>query len=202
MTTWYAIHAKAQRETDACLNLKRQGYGVFFPRRWVTFKRRGRYGAHTVTELRPFFPRYLFAAVDRGQSVHAINSTVGVSTVIYFAGEAVTLTDGDLWQMRKDFDPDGVLPPGVRSVKHMRKVWLSKLAGLMPGVEWPDLGSDLTGIDDRGRFRLSKHHASFEVAAVADSVQVITESRKRFISPGATMAITGAVAGQAGASIT
>jgi transcription antitermination factor NusG len=145
---WYVVLTNANRESDAAHRLKRQGYAVFFPRRWVTWSHRGK----TTSELRPLLSRYIFAAVGEGQSVGAINDTDGVARVLTMQGEAYEIPAVTMWNLRRSFDPDGVEPPGMRTAKHMRKM----LRGIKGEVA-AELLAALERIDDNGRFRVSRH---------------------------------------------
>lgn len=151
---WYLVQSIPRREADAAVNLKGMGYAVFLPRHWETWSRNG----HTTTELRPMFPGYLFAAVDPadGQSVYAINTAIGVSRVLVVNGESVTIRSVDLWTLRRHFDPDGVLPPGARSLKHLGKVIRTKIAPKMPGLGVADLLARIETLDDKGRYRVQR----------------------------------------------
>ncbi len=148
---WYVVLTASNREAEAAYKLKRQGYVVFFPRRWHTWSRDGR----TTSELRPWLSRYIFAAVnDEHQSVGAINDTDGVSRVLTCAGEAYVVPAATLWDLRAMFDPDGVEPPGVRTSKHIRKM----MRGIKGEVA-AELMAALERLDDTGRYRLQRGRA-------------------------------------------
>jgi hypothetical protein len=147
--TWYVVSSKPRRETNAAANLRRLGYAVFLPRHWETWSRNGR----VTTALFPFFPSYLFAAVDagQGQSVYAINTAEDehgsvLQRVVRFGGTLATIHPADLWALRRHFDPSGVLPPDPRSFKQLRRIVRLN----MPGVSV----DTIERIDDRGRIRL------------------------------------------------
>lgn len=145
---WYVILTNANCEAEAAYRLKRQGYVVFWPRRWVTWSHNGK----TTSELRSCYSRYLFAAVlDEHQSVGAINDTDGVSRVLTMEGEAYEIPRQAMWNLRKDFDPDGVEPPGGRTSRHIRKM----LRGVK-GEAAAELLAELERIDDTGRYRLQR----------------------------------------------
>ena len=61
MIAWYAVYTQPHAETKAAEHLLRQGYSAYLPRyrTWVSHARRRQ------PVLRPLFPRYLFAGVDR-----------------------------------------------------------------------------------------------------------------------------------------
>lgn len=86
MIGWYAVYTQPHAETKAAENLLRQGYSAYLPRyrTWVSHARRRQ------PVLRPLFPRYLFAGVDRAlMPWRPILSTVGVTDVVR-AGEDPT----------------------------------------------------------------------------------------------------------------
>ena len=152
--TWYVVQSKPRQEAEAAINLKGMGYAVFLPRHWETESRNGR----TRTELRPMFPGYLFAAVDpaEGQSVYAINSAIGVNRILVVSAEPVSIRTKDIWRLRRFFDPDGVLPPNPRSLKHLSKIIRTKIVPNMPGLGVADLLAHIEALDDRGRYRVQR----------------------------------------------
>ena len=86
MIAWYAIYTRPQAEATAQQNLLRQGYAVYLPcyRTEISHARRRQ------TVLRPLFPRYLFAGIDRAiMRWRPILSTVGVSGVVRSGDEPV-----------------------------------------------------------------------------------------------------------------
>lgn len=143
---WYVVIARPQREADASYWLRRRGIEVFWPRCWHTWSRDG----HTTSELRSYFPPYLFAA----GSIAAIRSTPHVLDVICEAGEVYTLSLETMMRLRSLFDPDGVQPPSPRTAKHLRKV----LRTVKPDLRAHFIAT-LDRLDDNGRMRVQKHRA-------------------------------------------
>jgi transcriptional antiterminator RfaH len=79
MISWYAVHTRPQSETKALENLLRQGYHAYLPR----YRTQIRHARRLHGVLRPLFPRYLFAGLDRGAMPwRPILSTFGVSDVV------------------------------------------------------------------------------------------------------------------------
>lgn len=79
MIAWYAVYTQPHAEAKAADNLSRQGYSAYLPRyrTWVSHARRRQ------TVLRPLFPRYLFAGLDRtAMPWRPILSTIGVMNVV------------------------------------------------------------------------------------------------------------------------
>lgn len=154
---WYVIMTAANRESDAYVNLRRQGYSVFYPRRWHTWSRDGR----TTSELRPYLSRYLFASVTEHQSVYAINETDGVSRVLTCAGDAYEVPREIMWALRRGFDPEGVEPPATRTAQHIRKMFKG-----IKGEIAAEMIAALERLDDRGKYRLNRNRA-VRLAAVS-----------------------------------
>jgi len=76
---WYAVHTRPQAEAKALENLLRQGYEAYLPR----YRTEIRHARRRQTVLRPLFPRYLFAGIDReAMRWRPILSTVGVSDLV------------------------------------------------------------------------------------------------------------------------
>lgn len=85
-TVWYAVHSRPQAERTALQNLLRQGYSAYLPcyRTMVSHARRRQ------SVLRPLFPRYLFAGLDRARMRwRPILSTFGVSGLVCAGDEPV-----------------------------------------------------------------------------------------------------------------
>ena len=79
MITWYAVYTRPHGEAAALDNLRRQGYCAYLPR----YRTRVRHARRVQTVLRPLFPRYLFAGIDRGSMRwRPILSTIGVTDLV------------------------------------------------------------------------------------------------------------------------
>ena len=88
MIAWYAVHTRAQAEATALEHLLRQGYDAYLPR----YRAQVRHARRLKTVLRPLFPRYLFAGVDRDAARwRPILSTVGVSDLVRAGDEPIAL---------------------------------------------------------------------------------------------------------------
>jgi len=76
---WYAVYTRPHDETKALEHLLRQGYSAYLP----CYRTRISHARRRQTVLRPLFPRYLFAGVDRtSMRWRPILSTVGVVDVV------------------------------------------------------------------------------------------------------------------------
>ena len=79
MTQWYAVYTQPHAESKALEHLQRQGYGAYLPR----YRTRVSHARRRQIVLRPLFPRYLFAAIDRATMPwRPILSTVGVTDIV------------------------------------------------------------------------------------------------------------------------
>jgi transcriptional antiterminator RfaH len=76
---WYAVYTQPHAETKALEHLLRQGYSAYLPR----YRTRVRHARRCQMVLRPLFPRYLFAGIDRAaMRWRPILSTIGVADVV------------------------------------------------------------------------------------------------------------------------
>src|SRR5882757_6361948 len=87
---WHLVFTKPLGETTAKLNLERQGYRVYFPRLQEKILSRGRWR----DRIGALFPRYLFVQLNAAlQSLAPIRSTLGVTNVVRFGNDFVTVPD-------------------------------------------------------------------------------------------------------------
>jgi transcriptional antiterminator RfaH len=76
---WYVVQSHPHAESKAAAHLERQGFATYVPR----FLKRRRHARRTETVAAPFFPRYLFVAIDlTTQPWLSIRSTIGVSKLV------------------------------------------------------------------------------------------------------------------------
>jgi transcriptional antiterminator RfaH len=100
---WYLIHTKPGRETVAEVNLRRQGYLVYYPRLLRSMRIRGRW----VERVAPLFPRYLFLGLAVGQQeIGPVRSTLGVANVVRFGCDYTPVPDGVVEEIRMRADPE------------------------------------------------------------------------------------------------
>jgi transcriptional antiterminator RfaH len=120
---WYVVHTQPQNETRAEINLRRQGFATYLPR----YQRTRRHARKTETVTRPLFPRYLFVGLDLARDRwRAIQSTFGVSNLI-FAGETpLAMPEGIVDQIRARESGDGFvtlgLPAGIGPGSRVRLI--------------------------------------------------------------------------------
>lgn len=76
---WFAVNTQPAAEAKATANLMRQGWATFYPRTLKTI----RHSRRIRTELRPFFPGYVFVALDPLRDAwRAVDSTYGVRQLV------------------------------------------------------------------------------------------------------------------------
>jgi transcription antitermination factor NusG len=77
--SWYVVHTKLLREMAAQTQLAAQGFRRFLPRHRKTV----RHSCRLRTVSAPFFPRYLFVALDlRRDRWRSVGSTFGVASLL------------------------------------------------------------------------------------------------------------------------
>ncbi|HET9285716.1 MAG TPA: transcription termination/antitermination NusG family protein [Candidatus Angelobacter sp.] len=96
---WIVVMTKPNSEAIAVENLKRQGYGYYFPR-ILTSK-----GATTL--VRPLFPRYIFAQSDG--TWYSLRSTRGVSYVLMNDDGPATVSDSVIESIRSKENERGLI---------------------------------------------------------------------------------------------
>lgn len=88
MISWYAVRSRPQAEAKALENLLRQGYEAYLPR----YRTQVRHARRLQTVLRPLFPRYLFAGIERGaMRWRPILSTIGVCDLVRAGDEPLAV---------------------------------------------------------------------------------------------------------------
>jgi len=168
---WYVVLCGANQEAEAAWKLKRQGYAVFFPRRWVTWSHRGK----TTSELRPLLSRYLFAAVqNEHQSVGAINDTDGVSRVLTMCGEAYELPQRALDELRRKFGQDGIDTRREDDDEHLQSM-IDGLGEEVASVLLAAFGRVQSVEIDRPRQRRHKSRKSRKVRDLTEVPEQLTQ---------------------------
>jgi transcriptional antiterminator RfaH len=103
---WYAVHTQPNAELKAAAHLARQGFEAYVP----SFLKTRRHARKTETVRAPFFPRYLFVAIDIScQRWHAINSTIGVSRLIGHGNIPTPVMAGVVEELKRRQGDDGLL---------------------------------------------------------------------------------------------
>lgn len=92
MINWYAVYTQPHAEPKALEHLLRQGYPAYLPR----YRTKVTHARRRQIVLRPLFPRYLFAAVDRATMPwRPILSTIGVTDIVR-SGDAPLSVPGEV----------------------------------------------------------------------------------------------------------
>lgn len=105
-TLWYAVNTQPRAEDKACFHLKRQGFQVYVPR----YLKTRRHARRIDTVAAPFFPRYLFVAIDTAtQRWRSINSTVGVSHLVCSGEKPAPVPDPIITQLKQSEDARGFI---------------------------------------------------------------------------------------------
>jgi transcriptional antiterminator RfaH len=104
MMRWYAVYTRPHEEMRALEHLLRQGYSAYLPR----YRTRISHARRHQTVLRPLFPRYLFAGIDRvSMRWRPILSTVGVADVVRAGDEPATVPSDIVTALRQQEEAGG-----------------------------------------------------------------------------------------------
>ena len=89
--SWLVVHTKPRLESEALLQLQRQGYQAYLPQMRVESVRRGKFDERLI----PLFPRYLFvrSPEDPRQSWGPIRYTRGVQRLVSFGHEPALMDE-------------------------------------------------------------------------------------------------------------
>ena len=103
---WYAVHTQPHAENKACFHLERQGFQAYLPR----YLKRRRHARRVDQVVAPFFPRYLFVAVDvHTQRWRSIHSTIGVSRLVCNGDVPAPVPDAVVDQIKLTEDEQGFI---------------------------------------------------------------------------------------------
>lgn len=111
---WCVVHTQPQLEMRAEANLRQQGFATYMPR----YRRQRRHARRVDVVMRPLFPRYLFVCLHLGRDRwRAVQSTVGVSSLLLAADAPLAVPSGIIDEMRAREDEGGCvrlgLPAGI-----------------------------------------------------------------------------------------
>jgi transcriptional antiterminator RfaH len=120
---WYVVHTQVQKESQAELNLRQQGFVTYLPR----YLRTRRHARKSTIVARPLFPRYLFVGFDLARDRwRVIQSTFGVSNLVLAGEEPLAVPDGIVDRIRAREGNDGFvmlgLPAGVGPGSRVRLI--------------------------------------------------------------------------------
>ena len=100
---WVLVYTKPNQEDKAQLNLENQGFTTLLPK--ISFIKPD----SKAFNKEVMFPRYLFLKIDQLDSKwHKINSTKGVSHLIYFGQTISEVPNYAVEEIRKKLDDNGV----------------------------------------------------------------------------------------------
>jgi transcriptional antiterminator RfaH len=101
---WYVVYTQPHREVLAEMHLAFQGFRTFLPRHRKTV----RHARKLKTVIAPFFPRYLFVALDlRRDRWRSINGTLGVVKLVSGQELPLALPSGVVETMAAARDMNG-----------------------------------------------------------------------------------------------
>jgi transcription elongation factor/antiterminator RfaH len=140
---WFVVHTLPSGEVRAENNLKNQGFQAFMPKRQKTV----RHARKLATVEAPFFPRYLFVALDiERDQWRKVNGTFGVARLVMCGDKPQPVPSGVVEALIASADDRHILHLGEK-LKIGSKVRL--LAG-----PFADQLAILEDLDDSGRVRV------------------------------------------------
>jgi transcription elongation factor/antiterminator RfaH len=140
---WFAVHTQPYSELRAQANLENQGFRTFMPRRHKTV----RHARKLRTVESPFFPRYLFVALDlQRDRWRVVNSTFGVSRLVMRSELPEPVPRGVVETLRASADERGIL-------RLADKLKIGSPVRMLAGP-FADQLATLEQLDDLGRVRV------------------------------------------------
>lgn len=104
---WYVIHTKPKQEYRATGNLQAWGVETLNPR--LKSRRPSNFTGQPVEEVKPLFPRYIFARFDAATMLHKVWFTRGVNNVVSFGGNPQPVSDEIISVIQSNLDADGLV---------------------------------------------------------------------------------------------
>jgi transcriptional antiterminator RfaH len=103
---WYVVRTLPHREGKARMQLEAQGFRTFLPRHTRTVRH-----ARRLTKVSaPFFPRYLFVALDLDRDPwRSVNGTFGVASLLMVNGRPMAVPVGVVESLAAQCGADGNL---------------------------------------------------------------------------------------------
>jgi transcription elongation factor/antiterminator RfaH len=106
---WFAVQCLSRREAGAAAHLGNQGYETFLP----CCRKIRRHARRIDTVLAPFFPGYLFVAMDLSRDRwRSVNGTYGVARLVMQGDAPAPLPVDFVATLRRACDERGVMSPG------------------------------------------------------------------------------------------
>ena len=98
LNRWYLAYTKPKQESVALVNLEQQGFEAYLP----LFKKFKKTEQGPLAQFEPMFPRYILFRPSRSeQSISAVRSTKGVTTIVRFGFEPALLHDDVVQRIRQ-----------------------------------------------------------------------------------------------------
>jgi transcriptional antiterminator RfaH len=95
---WYLAYTKPRQEDLARVNLEQQGFESYLP----LYKKFRKTEQGPVSVFEPMFPRYIFFRPGKpGQSISAVRSTKGITTIVRFGFEPAVIDEVLLHRIRQ-----------------------------------------------------------------------------------------------------
>lgn len=114
---WYLLQYKPNCHFIAQKNLNAQHFDTFLPLVLFTKRKSSKF----VNLKKPLFPGYMFISFDyNNSSWYKINSTVGVSKVVFFNGKPQKVPNNLLYSIMLRCDKFGVIDPTIKLKKGSR----------------------------------------------------------------------------------
>jgi len=140
---WFVVHTLPFNEARALANLENQGFRTFMPRRHKTI----RHARRLTTVEAPFFPRYLFVALDlEHDRWRSVNGTFGVARLVMRGDRPAPVPRGVVEALLASVDADGVL-------RLAEKLKIGSSVSLLAGP-FAERLAVLEHLDDSGRVRV------------------------------------------------
>lgn len=130
-SSWYLAQLKPNSLKIALRNLTRQGFECFAPMHETTRRRAGRF----VTATAPLFPGYIFVRIDEPGGVRTVNGTLGVTSLVSFAGRAAQVPDGLVQGLRARCNDENLLQAQRLNVGDMVTITRGPLAGFVGRID-------------------------------------------------------------------
>lgn len=128
--SWYLVYTKPRQERLAKENLDRQGYETYLPLIRNRQRRQGKY----VISVEPLFSRYLFIRLNTvSDNWGPIRSTVGVSAIVRFGGQATQVPERLINYIQANDDENGIQNTPIKEIGCGSKVRI--IDGPMKGYE-------------------------------------------------------------------
>lgn len=161
---WFAVQSQSHRAAGAAIQLRNQGFRVFLPLRARTWRHARRIDIRLV----PFFPGYLFVALDLGRDRwRSVNSTYGVQRLVMAGGEArpMPVPMGIIEALQREADARGCLVADDR-------LRVGEPVRILAGP-FSDIVGELVQLNESGRIRVLIELLGGQIPILLPRVQVV-----------------------------